>query len=349
MKERNLKMSEVIIRFLSQEDVVSLGGADYEKAVEDVEQGLIMHTQKKMTSKKISIVIDEKLDWKANSLVSLSERFGANKWLMSNEENRDIGLPRAFSLLILNDRKTGLPKCIMDGTLISALRTGAYSAVAVKYLAKMQAEVIGILGSGVIAKTSLLCLKSFIGKKIRMKRLFSIKEVKVYSDIEEHRNFFIQRMRKDTGLNIRAVNSAEELVKDTDILISATTAFEPIIKEKWVREGCLYVHFGGWEDEYGFPLKCDKIICDDWNHVKERNAQTISYMYKENLLSDKDIYGDIGEIILGKKPGRETEQERIYFNPVGLGELDQIIAERVYIKAEERNVGKELVLWKKFL
>jgi ornithine cyclodeaminase len=156
-------------------------------------------------------------------------------------------------------------------------------------------------------------------------------------------------MRKDTGLNIRAVNSAEELVKDTDILISATTAFEPIIKEKWVRKGCLYVHFGGWEDEYSFSLKCDKIICDDWNHVKERNAQTISYMYKENLLSDKDIYGDIGEIILGKKPGRETEQERIYFNPVGLGELDQIIAERVYIKAEERNVGKELVLWKKAL
>jgi ornithine cyclodeaminase/alanine dehydrogenase-like protein (mu-crystallin family) len=62
--------------------------------------------------------------------------------------------------------------------------------------------------------------------------------------------------------------------------------------------------------------------------------------YKENLLSDKDIYGDIGEIILGEKPGRETEQERIYFNPAGLGELDQIIAERVYIRAEERNVGK---------
>ena len=93
---------------------------------------------------------------------------------------------------------------------------------------------------------------------------------------------------------------------DTDIIVTAISGQAPVLKARDVRAGMLYIHVGGWEDEYGVALKADKIVCDDWNASKHR-TQTICRMYKEGLLKDKDIYADLAEIIAGQKKGRESD------------------------------------------
>jgi N-[(2S)-2-amino-2-carboxyethyl]-L-glutamate dehydrogenase len=101
----------------------------------------------------------------------------------------------------------------------------------------------------------------------------------------------------------------------------------------------------GYECEYGVVTQSDKIVVDNWEDVKSRNSQTPAIMYHDGKLSDSHIHAEIAEILLGEKPGRERQEERIFFNPVGMGIQDIIVAYRIYKTAKERNIGQTLMLW----
>lgn len=116
-----------------------------------------------------------------------------------------------------------------------------------------------------------------------------------------------------------------------------------MLKAKDVRSGTLYIHVGGWEDEYAVAQKADKIVCDDWESSKHR-TQTISRMYVEGLLKDSDIYANLAEIISGKKSGRENNQEFIYFNSVGLSFIDLNFANEIYKQACSMGLGHDIIL-----
>jgi ornithine cyclodeaminase/alanine dehydrogenase-like protein (mu-crystallin family) len=134
-------------------------------------------------------------------------------------------------------------------------------------------------------------------------------------------------------------------MKDADILVTATSAQAPLLKAEWMKPGAFYSHIGGWEDEYEVAEQCDKIVCDDWGTVTHR-TQTLSRMYKEGLLSHGDIYADLHELVSGHKPGRETDEERIYFNAVGLAYVDVAIALAMFKRAESSHIGQKLDLQK---
>jgi len=87
-------------------------------------------------------------------------------------------------------------------------------------------------------------------------------------------------------------------------------------------------------------------VVDDWEQVKHRAAQTIAYMHQAGEFDDDDLYAELGEIVAGDKPGRESDTERIFFNPVGLGTEDIAVATRIYRTAQERGLGQTLPLWK---
>ena len=130
-------------------------------------------------------------------------------------------------------------------------------------------------------------------------------------------------------------------ISDADIIVTATSAQAPLLKAEWVKPGAFYSHVGGWEDEYAVAELCDKIVCDDWETVKHR-TQTLSRMYHDGELLDSDIHGNLVDLITGKKPGRESPEERTYFNAVGLAYVDVAIAIAMYERASAAGMGQDL-------
>jgi ornithine cyclodeaminase/alanine dehydrogenase-like protein (mu-crystallin family) len=137
--------------------------------------------------------------------------------------------------------------------------------------------------------------------------------------------------------------SLEKAMRDSDIIVTATSAQAPLLKAAWIKEGAFYSHIGGWEDEYAVPKLASKIVCDDWNTVKHR-TQTISRCYRDGVITDDDIYGNLIDILDGTLPGRESESEFIYFNAVGLAYVDISIAYAMYRRAVEQGAGTRLPL-----
>ena len=108
-----------------------------------------------------------------------------------------------------------------------------------------------------------------------------------------------------------------------------------------MKKGAFYSHVGGWEDEYAVAKQCDKIVCDDWETVKHR-TQTLSRMYKDGELTDGDVYANLEELVIGAKSGREDDDERIYFNAVGLAYVDVAIAIAMFETACQAGLGQDL-------
>lgn len=133
-------------------------------------------------------------------------------------------------------------------------------------------------------------------------------------------------------------NHYESAVVDADIIVTAISGQCDLLKAKWIKKGAFYIHVAGWEDEYAVAQMASKIVCDRWDCVKHR-TQTISRMYKDGLLKDEDIYGNLGDIITGKLPGRENDDEFIYFCSVGLAFIDTAFAAYIYRAAQKNGVG----------
>jgi ornithine cyclodeaminase len=260
------------------------------------------------------------------------------KWIPGFPKNPyERGLPRANALIILNDTQTGMPLAVMDGTLISAMRTGATGGIGAKYLARKDSEVAAMIGLGVQARTQAMALKEVLPdlKEIRGYRRSREKAVK---DAEEIKNL--------TGIDTKAVDNPREAVVGADVIVTATMADEPIVKEAWMKKGSLFVHIGSYvEQEYDVVLHSDKIVVDDWEVVKHRKTPILARMYDEGLIKDDNIYANLDEIVARKKPGRENDEERIFYAPIGMAHEDIAVASTIYERARKEGKGQILRLW----
>ncbi len=310
---------EVIL--LNNEEIEKIGLFDYSERILDVEEAYRASVREDSLSSKISLEVGFK--WKFNSLVSIGEKYVLNKWLGANVENINLGLPRSTSLVVLNDKKTGLPLCIMNGTLISAVRTGGAAAVAVKYLARKDDKVAAVIGTGPIGEECVKALSALGLEKINITSLDPrLKEI-------------AEELDQKVSSKVVAVDSIQEACKDAPIVVSATTTPKPIIKKEWLLNGFTKISLGGREDEDEILLSADKIINDNWEHVKKRKSQTVALMYHEGKIKDDMIYQDIGYIVSGNVKGRESDEENIYYNAVGLGELDLFVASNIFEKSNK--------------
>jgi len=337
------KQSSLEFLYLSQEDVKA-AGLNMKLTIEAVEESFRLHAMNQIIlPPKTVLDLDERKRGRINAMpayVNGDIDVCGIKWIAGFPQNPiKHGLPRAIGITILNDSYKGIPLVIMDGTLISAMRTGAVTGVGAKYLARKDSEVIAMIGSGVQARTQLMALKEVLP---------SIKLVKVYSIPKEASERYAKEMSNLLNLNIMPVDSAEQAVKNADIIVTATTADEPIVKNSWIKIGSFFSHIGSYqEEEYEVVLNSDKIIVDDWEQVKHRGTPVLAKMYKEGLIKEEDIFANLGEIIIGKKPGRESDSERIFFLPIGMGSEDIVVAKRIYENALKKGIGKKLKLWEK--
>ena len=253
------------------------------------------------------------------------------KWVSGYPENQRKNLPYINGLIVLNDPETGVPICVMDCIWITAQRTGAATAVAAKYLARKDSSSVGIVACGVQGKSNLEALCC----------LFNIKKVKAYDIYPDIAQRFAKEMGNLLKLEIEPVEKPEEAVKNLDIVVTSGPILKnpiPRIEAGWLAEGAFAsaVDFDSyWQ---GAALaEADKLATDD--------LKQMDYYRQEGYFrSTPEPYADLGEIVAGKKPGRQTDEERTISINLGLALDDMATAILVYNKAKENGIGLQLEL-----
>jgi len=332
------------VLFLSQEDVVAAGALDMSLAISVMEEVFRLHHEKQyvLPPKCVLRWGGPETESTRGRINSMPGWIGGNiravgiKWIASSPQNPfKHDLPRASAVIVLNDPETLVPIALMDGTVISASRTGANTGIAAKYLAKKDSSVLGLIGAGVQNRTQLLALN----------HVLNLKKLKVCDLFPERAQAFANEMSKKIAKEITVAATAYEAVKGSDIFVSATVTKEPIIKPSWIEPGVFYSHVGSHECEFETIVKMDKRVVDDWSEIKHRGVESLAIMFHAGMIKDEDVYAEIGEIIAGIKPGRESAEETIYFNTVGMGIEDIALAQRVYNNAIDLGLGKRIKLW----
>ena len=259
------------------------------------------------------------------------------KWIGSGPMNYKKSLPRASVTVILNDPDTKLPVCIADGTAISTVRTGASGGVAIELLAKSNAEVMTICGAGAQAHTQLEA--ALISRP-------TLKKVYVYDIVSENAERYIN-INKKKYPNITFINTGdiETAARESDIIDCVTLATQPFIQGSWLKKGALVMNMSDYEVDNDCVKRSDKVVVDFWESIKHRMISTVALMWKDGLFKDEDLHAELGEILVGKKRPRESDDEIIYFNAVGAGILDIAVATRCYQKAHNENIGITVPFW----
>jgi ornithine cyclodeaminase/alanine dehydrogenase-like protein (mu-crystallin family) len=253
------------------------------------------------------------------------------KWVSGYPDNLERGLPYIAGLLILNDEDTGLPVCVMDCTWITAYRTGAATALSAKYLARPESDVVGVLACGVQGRTNLEALAT----------CFPLRRAYAYDLVPATSRRYAQEMGRKLGIEVIPVDRPEAAVRDSDIVVTSGPILKhpaPTIQPGWLKPG----GFGSAVDfdSYWQPAavaEMTRIATDDL-------AQFHYYRSVGYFQQTPDPYCDLGDLVAGRRPGREAPAERTLAMNLGLALEDMAVAPEVYRRARERGVGTTLPL-----
>ena len=251
------------------------------------------------------------------------------KWVSGFPGNKDKGLPYISGLLILNDADTGLPIAVMDCTWITAKRTGAATALAAKYLARPDSRSVGILACGVQGRSNLEALAT----------LFPIERVTAYDVHPGRVEAYIREMRERYDFEFIPADTPRQAVVDSELIVTSGPILKhptPTILPEWIQPGA----FGSAVDfdSYWTPAalaSVDKLSTDD--HAQFQYYRSIGYFQHT-----PDPYADLGELVVGRKRGRQSDEERTLAMNLGLAIDDMAVAPEVVRRARAMGIGTEL-------
>ncbi len=253
------------------------------------------------------------------------------KWVSGYPDNQARGLPYISGLLVLNDPDTGVPIAVMDATWITARRTGAATAVAAKYLAREGSSSVGIVACGVQGRSNLEALCC----------LFDIDHVKAFDIRPGVAVRYADEMSETLGVDVECVNDPKSAVVGADIVVTSGPILkkpDPLIGADWLSEGSFAspVDFDSyWKGEA--LRQADKLATDD-------SSQMAYYRKTGYFQATPEPYADLGEIAVGKRPGRETDRERTICINLGLALDDMATAILIYERAKAAGIGMPLSL-----
>ena len=282
------------------------------------------------------------------------------KWYGSNADNRQHDLPRSIHLFILNDAVTGAPKAVMSANLLSAYRTGAVPGVGVKHLAVEDAEVVGIIGPGVMSRT-------ILGSAMSQRP--SIKKVKVKGRSQASTQKAVDWIKNEFPQleEVRIVETEEEAIRDSDILIAGTSTSSdgpsgfPYFKKEYLKPGALLLMPAAARLDDDFVRSDDCNLVVDYTGLYEEwfneNGPDVTYerllgipgnrwwdMKEEGTLPAEKLV-NIGDIASGKAPGRQNDEEIFCYSIGGMPVEDVAWATDVYDNALAKGIGTKLNLW----
>lgn len=278
------------------------------------------------------------------------------KWYGSNVENKKKGLPRSILMLTLNDKDTGAPLAFMSANILSAYRTGAVPGVGFKYFASEDADTIGVVGPGVMSKTALAAAMA-----VRP----SLKTVKVKGRGKASLDAFIEHVQEEyPGVNVYAVESMEEAVRDSDIVSVSTSSptgdpsLYPYIAEEWIKPGAVIESTAALRFDDDFVINRARTVTDNiklyeaWEEEMKPDAYNtipipavkVMDLVAEGKMMPEQI-DDLGDVLLGNIPVHRKDDEVVIYSVGGMPVEDVAWGTIVYRNALEKGIGQRLNLW----
>jgi len=252
------------------------------------------------------------------------------KWVSGYPQNHMVDLPQILGVLVLNDPETGVPVCIMDCRWVTAVRTAAVSAVTAKYFANPGSRVLGIIGTGVQARYHVEALNLVVP---------GLTEVQAFDVRPEALRRFADHM-SGQGLRFTEKGCPRECVVGAQIVLTATQRVKrPLVEASWVGEGTLGLGleaFRAWHP--GAVLSADRLVTDDLEQTRFFASQGA---FPGELPA---FHAELGEVVTGKKAGREDPAHRVLAINIGLALEDLVVAQEVYRRALCRGIGVSLPL-----
>ena len=243
--------------------------------------------------------------------------------------NAEKGLPTVMALVVLVDPGTGFPLAVMDGTVLTSLRTGAAGAVAAKFLSREDAAVAGFVGCGVQARTQLACL-------LKVRRIEKIR-VWRYLPGDSLAPRFCRWARRAHGLDAVMSEEIDAVTEGADIVVTTTPTRQPLVRSvsPGTHINAIGADAAGKQEIFTSLLKRAKIVIDDWTQAS--HSGEINIPVSRGDLAEKDVYGTLGEIVAGRKRGRRSRREITLFDSTGLAVQDVSCAEVVFRALKEKD------------
>jgi len=250
-------------------------------------------------------------------------------------DNYKQGLPSEMALLNLFDPRSGMPVALLDATAITEMRTGAMTALGAKYLGPRQAKVLGHVGARGTAYWNVRLLD----------RLYDFAEIRVHSRRPESREAFAARLSADLGKPVTAVDSWRACLEGADVMVEASRLAEPepLFRTGWVRPGALVVPYGTMSAvELSLTDAADKVVVDDWGQCQGGRLGALRAHVEAGKLTAETLHAELCEIVAGRKPGRERDEEVILFWHRGLSLSDIALGHAMLDKARRLGLGQAL-------
>jgi ornithine cyclodeaminase/alanine dehydrogenase len=328
-------MSEVII--LSQKDVKEC--LPMSKAIQAVREAYIAFAKGRVKMPPVMHLDVSQYNGEIDIKSGYIEDFGliGTKIASGFYDNHKLGLPPGIAIIILMDLKTSMPLAIMDGTYVTAYRTGAAGAVAANVLAKKDSELIGVVGAGTQARMQIIALNE----------IFTLKKVKVWDINATAKKLYSKEMSEQLNITVESVDSVKDAVVESDIVVTVTPSKKALVMKDWIKNGTHINAIGadgpGKQELDPMIIKvADKVVVDSLEQCKIIGE--IQHALKNGLVKEKDIHAEIGQILIGKKKGRESDNEITLFDSTGLAAQDIAAANIVYKQAKEKGMGKVISL-----
>jgi alanine dehydrogenase len=249
--------------------------------------------------------------------------------------NAALDLPTHLATILLFSADTGALVAMMDGRYLTEVRTAAVSAVSARLLAPKNTAVMAIIGSGVQARSHLEA----------MEHLFELREVRVWSPTPEHREAFIFDMEPTTKATLVGSTSAEEAVRDADLVVLVTSSAEPVLRSGWVKDGAHVISVGACrpdQREMDPELTRRGRLFVDSRAAAIVESGDVVMAIAEGLFRESHIVGELGEVVLGTVEGRRWPHDVTIFKSLGLAVEDVTAADLVYQRALAQDVGQEI-------
>jgi len=247
--------------------------------------------------------------------------------------NRDLGLPTGSGMMVVVSAKTGFPQAVLlDNGYLTDVRTGLAGAIAAQYLSRENIETAGVIGAGTQARYQIRGLK--------LVREFN--RLMVYSIIPEEVDAYTEEMSKELGVEVVKVGNYEEVVRQSDVLVTTTPSHEPFLKAEWVHPG-LHITCMGSDSEHKQELyadvfgRADRVVCDRISQCFRLGE--LHHALEAGVISEQDEIIELGEIISGRKHGRQHDDEFTICDLTGVGVQDTAIALLAHRRALDKGLG----------
>ncbi len=252
-------------------------------------------------------------------------------------QNIAISEPTIYAAVLALDPVTGRPLALMEGGTLTAIRTGAASGAATDLLAREDAKVVGLFGSGVQARTQLEAVCTV--RKIEQVLIFSLDQTGAEQFIDELAGV------NPIPTDLRIVASPEEAVEEADIICTATTSSVPVFSGKALKAGTHINAVGAFTPEMqeisSEAIQASRVYVDSREAALDEAGDLIIPI-NEGIITEEHIFGELGEVVLGKIEGRTSVDDITLFKSVGVAVQDAIAAARALEGAVERSLGTEI-------